>query len=100
MPLLGWNPDDAPDIFLGYCGCPVSGHCKDNPTCTPCCGYGKCNIFCGNCDGGCREGDQDSSAHMIMIMNGKILFYILYFLIQTLPQFIIMPALAVMLWND
>ena len=31
-----------------------SGRCDDGTTGTPCCGYGKCNIFCCNCDGGCR----------------------------------------------
>ncbi|KZS90642.1 hypothetical protein SISNIDRAFT_468415 [Sistotremastrum niveocremeum HHB9708] len=28
--------------------------CPDCTEATPCCGYGKCNIFCCNCDGGCR----------------------------------------------
>ncbi|XP_078595017.1 uncharacterized protein LOC144872581 [Branchiostoma floridae x Branchiostoma japonicum] len=25
---------------------------------TPCCGYGKCNIFCCNCDDGCRRSKR------------------------------------------
>lgn len=29
--------------------------CRDGTGPTPCCGRGKCNIFCCNCDGGCRE---------------------------------------------
>lgn len=28
--------------------------CGDNTISTPCCGYGKCNIFCCHCRGGCR----------------------------------------------
>lgn len=31
-------------------------YCCDGTAGTPCCGYGPCNIFCCNCDGGCREG--------------------------------------------
>ena len=31
-----------------------TGWCLDNTQGTPCCGYGECNIFCYNCDGGCR----------------------------------------------
>ncbi|KAK0615427.1 hypothetical protein DIS24_g11833 [Lasiodiplodia hormozganensis] len=29
--------------------------CDDDTQGTPCCGYGGCNIFCCNCDGGCRR---------------------------------------------
>ncbi|XP_035693723.1 uncharacterized protein LOC118427869 [Branchiostoma floridae] len=29
-------------------------YCGDGTTSTPCCGHGKCNVFCCNCDGGCR----------------------------------------------
>ncbi|KAF8884357.1 hypothetical protein BD779DRAFT_1674171 [Infundibulicybe gibba] len=29
-------------------------HCGDGTSCTPYCGYGPCNIFGCNCDGGCR----------------------------------------------
>lgn len=28
--------------------------CPDGTAGTPCCSHGKCNIFCCNCDGGCR----------------------------------------------
>lgn len=28
--------------------------CNDGTQSTPCCGNGGCNIFCCNCDGGCR----------------------------------------------
>lgn len=38
------------------CGAICGGLCKDCTKSTPCCGHGKCNIFCCNCDGGCREG--------------------------------------------
>ncbi|TLS26749.1 hypothetical protein PpBr36_04280 [Pyricularia pennisetigena] len=31
--------------------------CRQN-TLTSCCGKGKCNIFCCNCDGGCKPKDQ------------------------------------------
>ncbi|MEM8995124.1 MAG: hypothetical protein AAGF23_10085, partial [Acidobacteriota bacterium] len=30
--------------------------CADGTYPTPCCGVGKCNIFCCSCDGGCRTG--------------------------------------------
>jgi len=36
--------------------CPCYGvTCADGTTCTPYCGYGKCNIFGCNCNGGCRR---------------------------------------------
>ncbi|KAF8884352.1 hypothetical protein BD779DRAFT_1537155, partial [Infundibulicybe gibba] len=35
-------------------GGPSSGHCGDGTVCTPSCGYGPCNIFGCDCDGGCR----------------------------------------------
>lgn len=31
---------------------PVAGLCVDGTPTTPCCGYGSCNMFCANCDGG------------------------------------------------
>ncbi|KAF8884337.1 hypothetical protein BD779DRAFT_784310 [Infundibulicybe gibba] len=34
----------------------IDGHCGDGTGCTPYCGYGPCNIFGCNCDGGCRGG--------------------------------------------
>ena len=38
------------------CGCPSSGVCPDGTGCSgfSCCAHGSCNIFCCNCDGGCR----------------------------------------------
>ncbi|KAI1620303.1 hypothetical protein EDD37DRAFT_173938 [Exophiala viscosa] len=33
--------------------------CLDGTAATSCCGYGSCNIFCDNCDGGCREENYD-----------------------------------------
>ena len=37
--------------------CPSNriGMCADGTVGTPCCGVGKCNIFCCNCDSGCRQ---------------------------------------------
>ncbi|KAH7399155.1 hypothetical protein DE146DRAFT_783161 [Phaeosphaeria sp. MPI-PUGE-AT-0046c] len=35
------------------------GACADNTPPTPCCGNGKCNIFCSNCDNGCRAETYD-----------------------------------------
>ena len=32
--------------------------CKDGSDKYACCGNGKCNIFCCNCDGGCREASN------------------------------------------
>ncbi|KAH8688667.1 hypothetical protein GQ44DRAFT_291763 [Phaeosphaeriaceae sp. PMI808] len=32
----------------------IGGSCGDGTTPTPCCAHGGCNIFCCNCDGGCR----------------------------------------------
>jgi hypothetical protein len=34
--------------------CTTNGVCGDGTSPTPCCAHGKCNIFCCNCDGGCR----------------------------------------------
>ncbi|KAF1847617.1 uncharacterized protein K460DRAFT_279871 [Cucurbitaria berberidis CBS 394.84] len=36
------------------CQGPTTGSCGDGTNGTPCCAHGKCNIFCCNCDGGCR----------------------------------------------
>ncbi|ETO18482.1 hypothetical protein RFI_18784 [Reticulomyxa filosa] len=60
-------------IFILSCGYQVSGECcKPIPgtrTCRDgtilsdwggCCGKGACNIFCCNCDNGCREKPTDS----------------------------------------
>ena len=30
-------------------------YCDDCSRITPCCGIGSCNIFCCQCDGGCRK---------------------------------------------
>lgn len=30
----------------------LSGECDDGSDASPCCGVGKCNMFCCNCDGG------------------------------------------------
>lgn len=38
------------------CGSIDGGICSDGTCGTPCCGEGSCNIFCCNCDGGCRSG--------------------------------------------
>lgn len=32
--------------------------CADGTAGTPCCAYGGCNIFCCNCDGGCRSANN------------------------------------------
>ena len=37
------------------CNCGECNQCQDGTECTPCCGHGGCNIFCCNCDGGCRQ---------------------------------------------
>ena len=51
------------------CPCSNSGFCSDNTVCGTypnfCCAHGNCNIFCCNCDGGCRTGleaKQDDNA--------------------------------------
>uniref|UniRef100_A0A915HX69 Metallothionein n=1 Tax=Romanomermis culicivorax TaxID=13658 RepID=A0A915HX69_ROMCU len=37
--------------------------CRDCTSPTPfCCGYGPCNMFCCNCDKGCRKGNNDVCA--------------------------------------
>ena len=47
------------DATADCCNC-HDGHygCYDGTECTPCCGYGGCNIFCCNCDGGCRASQN------------------------------------------
>ncbi|KAB2573525.1 hypothetical protein DBV05_g7804 [Lasiodiplodia theobromae] len=42
---MGWDDE-------GWC---AKWACDDDTQGTPCCGYGSCNIFCCNCDGGCRR---------------------------------------------
>ena len=41
------------------CGGPIGGTCGDCTTTNAYCGYGPCNIFGCNCDGGCRTGRCD-----------------------------------------
>ncbi|KAF9630114.1 hypothetical protein BFW01_g295 [Lasiodiplodia theobromae] len=35
-----------------------NNECRDGSWGTPCCGQGGCNIFCCNCDGGCRSDNR------------------------------------------
>ena len=46
------------------CTRPTDGKCPDGSGCNVidgcfCCSYGSCNIFCCNCDGGCRQSSKD-----------------------------------------
>lgn len=50
----------ADPVDAAYCGS-RRGYCRDGTRGTPCCGYGRCNVFCRNCNGGCREGRTDVS---------------------------------------
>ena len=50
----------APGLAQAQCEANAFGWCQDCTSPTPCCGYGPCNIFCGNCDGGCRRADTPS----------------------------------------
>ncbi|KAF8884353.1 hypothetical protein BD779DRAFT_1674168 [Infundibulicybe gibba] len=61
------------------CGCPTDGFfassnlCPDGTECTPYCGYGPCNVFGCNCDGGCRGGNARRSrsiAHAGLVSTG------------------------------
>ncbi len=45
-----------PGLAAAQCETNAFGFCGDCSAGTPCCGYGPCNFFCGNCDGGCRHG--------------------------------------------
>lgn len=45
----------APALASAQCSGNAYGWCADCTSPTPCCGYGPCNIFCFNCDGGCRS---------------------------------------------
>lgn len=49
------------------CPCHSLTHeCKDRTSCgyipNLCCGHGKCNFFCCNCEGGCRKHDDSLEA--------------------------------------
>ncbi|KZS90643.1 hypothetical protein SISNIDRAFT_488219 [Sistotremastrum niveocremeum HHB9708] len=46
--------------------------CADCTQTTPCCGYGKCNIFCCNCDGGCRKGFDDGLHPHVLDVTGHL----------------------------
>ncbi|HVJ62493.1 MAG TPA: EF-hand domain-containing protein [Tahibacter sp.] len=50
----------APGQAEAQCEGNAWGWCEDCTSPTPCCGYGPCNVFCGNCDGGCRRADTPS----------------------------------------
>ena len=45
-----------PSVFAVCCKEVCNGKCADGSGTTPCCAHGGCNIFCCNCDGGCRTG--------------------------------------------
>lgn len=54
----------TPGMASAQCSGNAFGYCADCTSPTPCCGYGPCNIFCFNCDGGCRQppsGNHDPS---------------------------------------
>ncbi|KAH7399156.1 hypothetical protein DE146DRAFT_783166 [Phaeosphaeria sp. MPI-PUGE-AT-0046c] len=38
--------------------------CSDGTSGTPCCGNGECNVFCCNCDGGCRQENFDQCVNL------------------------------------
>src|SRR5918911_5330 len=44
------------------CSTVCNNKCGDCTAGTPCCGHGPCNIFCCNCDGGCRHGACDGAS--------------------------------------
>jgi hypothetical protein len=46
--------------YMGMMGT-LATKCGDDTKPTPCCGYGKCNVFCCNCDGGCRSSRRRSN---------------------------------------
>ena len=54
------------------CLCSDYGTCNDQTTCgyppNFCCAHGSCNIFCCDCDGGCRTGleakQSDNATHL------------------------------------
>lgn len=50
----------APGRVQAQCEGNAWGYCEDCTSPTPCCGYGPCNVFCGNCDGGCRRASTPS----------------------------------------
>lgn len=41
--------------------------CDDDTQGTPCCGYGECNIFCCNCDGGMLQPEAASGFFADMV---------------------------------
>ncbi|KAF8873524.1 hypothetical protein BD779DRAFT_1476976 [Infundibulicybe gibba] len=52
-------------VAADCCPCPIASVCNDNTACTPNCGYGQCNIFGCNCDGGCRSSHRGFSSQKI-----------------------------------
>ena len=42
-------------VSSACCGATYLDQCGDGTYGTPCCGHGKCNIFCCHCRGGCRS---------------------------------------------
>ena len=65
--------------WYGCLGPGVGQACKDGTAPTPYCGYGGCNLFGCDCNGGCRRGDwtppdYDCDDWWLKnpIMNGKI----------------------------
>lgn len=46
-----------PSVLAVCCREKCNSRCSDGTGATPCCAHGGCNIFCCNCDGGCRTGN-------------------------------------------
>ena len=44
------------EVYGDCCYVADPAPCADGTAGTPYCGYGKCNIFGCDCDGGCRKG--------------------------------------------
>jgi len=89
------------------CTRPTDGKCPDGSGCNVadgcfCCAYGACNIFCCNCDGGCRpsskySGDAAASLQRFRALNtgrsGGITFNEFKTYGDTLPHSQMMQAL-------
>lgn len=64
-----WRRSDPADFITNFFDV-----CLDGTEATPCCGHGKCNIFCHDCAGGCRRGTEKSAIRKFRRANRHISF--------------------------
>jgi hypothetical protein len=61
LPMIACVVTLLPSVIAICCKHGPDDTCPDGSSSSTCCAHGKCNLFCCNCDGGCRvnSGKRD-----------------------------------------